>query len=197
MPATQGKRFVEYLHSTDAVPVFDKNHAQIGELSKADLRHVTICAVTLDPFTELAAQVQHLRKMGVDVGPHPVWAISLDDLRVYADIFDNPLLFLHYVEQRMRAFQSDIVQSDDELDHLGLYLKHNHYSQYAEELQGQSAAKITFDRTLSKLTREDIALILHAAYISGSVQTAPFGVLSSGIDDPHCPAVRRCSAFLL
>lgn len=143
-PAMQGKRFVEYLHSADAVPVFDKNHVQIGELSRADLRHVTICAVTLDPFTELAAQVQHLRKIGVDVGLHPVWAISVDDLRVYADIFENPLRFLHYVEQRMRAFQSDIVQSDDELDHLGLYLKHNHYSRYAEELQGQSGARITF-----------------------------------------------------
>jgi hypothetical protein len=78
------------------------------------------------------------------VGSHPVWAVSLDDLRVYADVFENPLIFLHFVEQRMRAFYSDIIQSDDELDHLGLYLKHNHYSVHAEELRGTSDGRVQF-----------------------------------------------------
>lgn len=143
-PATQGKRFVDYLESTEVVPLFDRDHVQIGELRKRDLRRITICTVTIDPFTEMAAQVQHLRKIGVDVGSEPIWAVSLDDLRVYADVFENPLVFLHYVEQRMQAFKSDVVQSDDELDHLGLYLKHNHYSTYAREMKGESIARINF-----------------------------------------------------
>jgi len=144
-PATQGNRFLDYLNSTDSVPIFDNHHQKIGELHRGAFRQVTICPVTLDPFTELAAQVQHLRKIGVDVGAHPVWAVSLDDLRVYADVFENPLIFLHFVEQRMRAFQSDIIQSEDELDHLGLYLEHNHYSLHAEELRGESDARIAFN----------------------------------------------------
>jgi hypothetical protein len=143
-PATQGKRFLEYLNSADSVPLFDKSHRQIGELCRHELRQVTICPVTLDPFTELAAQVQHLRKIGVDVGVHPVWAISVDDIRVYADVFGNPLVFLHFVEQRMRAFHSDVIQSDDELDHLGLYLEHNNYSLHANEMQSNSAAQVMF-----------------------------------------------------
>ena len=143
-PATQGKRFVEYLSSAETVPIFDHEHRQVGTLRRADYRHVTICAVTIDPFTEMAAQVQHLGKIGVDVGSDPVWALSVDDLRAYADVFDNPLVFLHYVEQRMQAFRSDIVQSDDEFDHLGLYLKHNHYATHAKELRGDSGARITF-----------------------------------------------------
>ena len=89
------------------VPIYDHRHKQIGELSRSNFRHVTICAVTLDPFTEIAAQVQHLRKIGVDVGTEPVWSMSVDDLQIYADVFENPLLFLHYVEQRMCAFRSD------------------------------------------------------------------------------------------
>ena len=143
-PATQGKRFVDYLRNADAVPLFDRDHRQIDELSKRDFRHITICPVTLDPFTEMAAQVQHLGKIGVNVGAEPIWAVSIDDLRVYADIFENPLLFLHYVEQRMQAFRSNVVQSDDELDHLGLYLKHNHYSTYAQEMHRESRARINF-----------------------------------------------------
>ena len=54
----------------------------------------------------MAAQVQHLRKIGINVGSHPVWVTSVDDLRVYANIFENPLQFLHYVEQRNKAFES-------------------------------------------------------------------------------------------
>ena len=152
-PATQGQRFLNYLKSAENVPLFDRNHNQIGELSKSDFRHITICAVTLDPFTELAAQTQHLRKIGIDVGVEPIWAISLDDLCIYADIFENPLIFLHYVEQRMQAFHSDIIQCDDELDHLGLYLDHNNYSTYAEELQGDSEAQINFTGYRSEIDR--------------------------------------------
>ena len=133
-PSMQGRRFLNYLiDRAESVPLFDSvDHNQIDKLRKSDFRHITICAVTVDPFTELAAQAQHLRKIGVNVGVEPIWAISLDDLRIYADIFENPLIFLHYVEQRMQAFRSDIIQYDDELDHLGLAIsKHNHYSTYA------------------------------------------------------------------
>ena len=136
-PAEQGKRFLEYLRSDDEVALFDNNHKQIGNISKNEFEHITICAITLDPFTELAARVEHLNKIGIDVGEHPVWSVSVSDLMVYADIFDNPLTFLHYVEQRIRTFRAKIVDVEDELDHLGLYLKHNVYSEYAQELDAE------------------------------------------------------------
>jgi hypothetical protein len=143
-PAVQGKRFVEYLKSDETVTIFNKNHNQIGELSSADFRQITICPITLDTFTELAAQVQNLKVLGIDVGSFPVWSISIDDLRVYSDIFDNPLIFLHFVEQRMKAFGSDILHTDDELDHVGLYVKHNVYSQYAKEMLVDTGTQLNF-----------------------------------------------------
>ena len=143
-PITQGKRFIKYLMSADKVPLFNEKHEQIGELCKSEIRHVTICAVTLDPFTEIAAQVQHLHKIGMDIGTEPVWSLSVDDLQIYADVFENPLLFLHYVEQRMCAFRSDVVRCNDEIDHLGLYLIHNHYSSHVEDIHSQSGAHIQF-----------------------------------------------------
>ena len=132
-PAEQGNRFLKYLASEETVDLFDGDHKKIGEISKKDFEYTQVCVITLDPFTELASQIQHLTKIGIDVGERPVWAISIDDLRVYSDIFDNSLVFLHFVEQRMRAFQSELIKTDDELDHLGLYLKHNVYTQYAQE----------------------------------------------------------------
>lgn len=133
-PAEQGNRLLEYLNSDDEVNFYDKNRSKVGSLSKRNFAHITICAISLDPFTELAAQAQHLKKIGVDVGKNPVWSISIDNLREYADVFDNSLVFLHFVEERMRAFQSDAIKVNDELDHLGLYLKHNMYTKCANEL---------------------------------------------------------------
>jgi hypothetical protein len=143
-PATQGRRFLEYLESEEAVSIFDSAHQKIGELRRADFRVITLCPVTLDTFTECAAQVQHLRKIGVDVGSHPTWAISIDDLRAFADLFTNPLSFLHFVEQRRRAFESDIVQSNDELDHVGLYFAHNNYAMRARDIQSGGLDRVNF-----------------------------------------------------
>lgn len=145
-PADQGRRFVEYLESEDEVSIFDEAHRSLGTLRRRDFRHVTICAVTLDAFTELAAQAQHLRQIGVNVGDRPLWSLSIDDLRVYADTFDNPLAFLHFVEQRMKAAASSLVELHDELDHLGLYLEHNNYAQHASEIRDGkgSAGQLNF-----------------------------------------------------
>lgn len=139
-PAEQGSRFLKYLESAAEVPLFDAQHNEIGRLRRSDYRHVVLCAVTLDSFTELAARAQHLRPLGIDVGQDPVWVLSIDDLRVYADLFDDPLTFLHFVEQRAHAARSDLVDLDDELDHLGMYLKENHYSRFAQDLAKASGA---------------------------------------------------------
>src|SRR5271165_5857333 len=66
-PAKQGSRFVTYLEGAETVAIFDRDKKQIGELTRANYRHITICPVSLDPFTEIAAQVQHLKKIGIDV----------------------------------------------------------------------------------------------------------------------------------
>ncbi len=144
-PASQGNRFVDYFESASEVVIADCDHNEIGRLRRSTFRHVTICAVTLDPFTELAARAQHLKKIGVDIGKRPVWLLSVDDLRVYADLIGDPLTFLHFVEQRMTAAQSEFVDLNDEMDHLGLYLKENNYAMYAAELVGGDTAKLQFD----------------------------------------------------
>lgn len=143
-PAQQGLRFLRYLRSATEVPLYDATRNEVARLRFGDFRHVSVCAVTLDPFTELAAQIQHLRNVGVDVGVSPVWSMAIDDLRVYADVFSNPFKFLHYVEQRKEAFSSTVLQLDDELDHLGLYLKHNHYAKYAAGMTADRDAQLQF-----------------------------------------------------
>jgi preprotein translocase subunit SecA len=141
----QGNRFVDYLESAPEVVIANRDHEEIGRLKRSSFRHATICGVTLDPFTELAARTQHLRKIGVDLGKRPIWLLSVDDLRVYADLIKGPLTFLHFIEQRMIAARSELVDLNDEMDHLGLYLKENNYAMYAAELAGTDSAKVQFN----------------------------------------------------
>ena len=145
VPATQGSRFVDYLESALEVPIFDKERAEIARLRRADFRQITILAMSLDAFTELAARAHHLAKVGLEFGPRPVWALSIDDLRVYSEIFVNPLVFLHFAEQRMLSVANQQIDLDDEMDHLGLYVAENNYDQYARELGGGAQARMRFN----------------------------------------------------
>jgi preprotein translocase subunit SecA len=144
-PASQGARFVDYLESATEVGIADASHNEIGRLRRSQFRHVTICAVTLDAFSDLAARAQHLKGVGIDVGARPVWVVSIDDLRAYADLFNSPLTFLHFLEQRAQAAQSALVNLHDEMDHFGLYNAENNYARFAEELADGQVGRLNFD----------------------------------------------------
>jgi hypothetical protein len=132
-PVDQAKRFIDYLESDKEVIIYDAEHKPIRTLSKKQFRNITACCVTLDCFTELAARSHKLHQIGVELSI-PAWTISIDDLRVYADILDNPVIFTHFLEQRQKAAKDKNFEVNDELDHLGLYLEHNHYTNYAKKL---------------------------------------------------------------
>lgn len=133
-PAEQGQRFVDYLNSADKVAIFNEAHDQVGVLQRDAFRHITICCVTVDQLTHLAAKATDLPLVGKGLTQKNIWHVSIDDLRVYADIFTNPIQFLHFIEQRLSANSSDLVQLEDELEHLGLYLSQNRYVQFADEM---------------------------------------------------------------
>lgn len=130
-PAIQAKRFLDYLNSSEKVAIYDGNKNLIANLSRDSFRHITSCCVTIDNFTTLASQAENLKPVGTDLQGFPVWSVSVDDLQVYADIFDSPLIFTHFLEERKRAFESPVLRVNDELEHLSLYLKHNSYVTYA------------------------------------------------------------------
>ena len=89
-PSDQGARFLDYINSSETVNLYDKDKKQVGKLERKRIRKVTICALTIDPFTEITSQIQHLKGIGIDIGTTPTWSISLDDLRVCSEIFLNP-----------------------------------------------------------------------------------------------------------
>jgi hypothetical protein len=136
-PATQAKRFREFLVANKEIEIFDGNHKNslvLSILRAESFRKIYQCTVSVENLTHLTARARKLVSLGVQVHTSANWSVSLDDLRVYAEIFDSSLQFLHFLEQRELAENSKLVELNDELDHLGLYLKKNNYSRFADEL---------------------------------------------------------------
>ncbi len=131
--ALQATRFVRQLEVEGAVVIYNSKREPLVEVGSANIRRIIRCVVTLDQIDDIASRAEDLKDLGIDIGPHPVWIVSLSELLVIADVFSNPLMFVDYLAERMRAFASPTCHVTDELDHLGLYLAHNRYVQRAEQ----------------------------------------------------------------
>ncbi len=134
-PIRQANRFIEELHQRGEVDLCNESHSVLRTIREADFDEITPCCVTLDQLDDIAATIRRLTELKLDIGDRPVWCVSIDDLRVYSDVFTNPLVFLDFVNERMRAHVQKDLQMWDELDHLGAYLDHNRYVTYSEEFQ--------------------------------------------------------------
>ena len=132
-PAKQVSRFMQCLNIKGEVDFCDRQHKKIGTIRRNEFREIIPCCITLDNLTELAARADKLGGIGVIV-PEGVWCTSVNDLRVYADLFNLPIFFTHFLEQRRKATAEKTIELIDELDHLGLYLEHNFYVQYVKNL---------------------------------------------------------------
>lgn len=131
---SQCSRTMQYIanHSPAQFYDHDKNPTfAISELNSFD--NTFTFSVTVDNFNEFAAKAEKLSIISLK---EETIVISYDDLLVYAEYFDNPICFLHYLKQRKAAMRVPQYQMNDEFDHLGLYIDRNLYalnpSQYGD-----------------------------------------------------------------
>ncbi|OAK75481.1 hypothetical protein [Lederbergia galactosidilytica] len=96
---------------------------------------IQACCVTLDDFNEIASQIE--KTEFIQDSDLPVWCISINDLRVYPELFDSPSLFLNYLYQRSHATKNPYIKLNDELDHIGMYFAYNDYSTRISEIANE------------------------------------------------------------
>lgn len=134
-PAIQGRRFLATLRELGEVQLFDspsKHRTPLGSIRLIDVQESHVTAISLDQLGAIATSIQHTALAGQD-RDQPVWRLSVDDLRVYTDMFRSPLEFCHFLTIRKSAYGERILDLPDELEHLGLYLEHNNYVMHAKE----------------------------------------------------------------
>ena len=118
-------------------------------IRKNDYSQIYLFDITIDSFNEIASQMEknHIANTHEDI-----IVISLDDLWIYKEYFDNPLQFVHYIKQRTTATRTKEIVTFDELDHLGLYIDHNMYSIQAK-IVGKGSDRVFFHGYREKLDR--------------------------------------------
>lgn len=166
-------RLKDYLDSCDGeLELFVGNKATSPRKATIDLRELTdvfTISVTLENVNEFAARAEKLSFLNMEDGGI---SIAVDDLLTYQNIFDSPLVFLHFLRQRRLASRNERLALFDELDHLGMYIEHNCYPMEVEEIV-EDADLIIFDGYREELDNYFNLLSNGVAEVEKPVQAMP------------------------
>lgn len=131
---SQCSRTLQYISSHPNAQFYNREKTPTFQLPTLEsFNDVFTFSVTVDNFNEFAAKAEKLNILKLK---EKTIVISIDDLLVYANYFDSPITFLHFLKQRKSAIDVKQYHMSDELDHLGLYIDRNCYalnpSQYGD-----------------------------------------------------------------
>ncbi len=124
----QCNRTLKYINQNEISNFFVSNSKKSDvkfSLERKQFDNFFTFCVTVDNFNDIEAKIEKTNFLKISNG---TIAISIDDLDIYTEYFDSPLIFLHYLAQRQAATRNDKLYLNDELDHLGMYIKYNDYS---------------------------------------------------------------------
>ncbi len=128
----QCKRTYDYLVSNSIVSIYSEDKTCKGTIDMKNIRDIYMMSVTIDNINSFAARAEKLNFLKLQCD---IISIAVDDLMVYRDFFESPLLFMHFLKQRRLALHISALAPNDELDHLGLYINHNCYYMEYEDLK--------------------------------------------------------------
>lgn len=121
----QCKRTKDYLQQYGSTKIFDQNYNIKSTIDMNTVSKIYMLSITIDNINTFAAKAEKISFLNLN---DSTISIGVDDLMVYREYFDSPLTFLHFLEQRTLATKETKLTLNDELDHLGMYIKHNCYT---------------------------------------------------------------------
>jgi hypothetical protein len=113
---TEKPRF-EYGNGSEALVINDKNK----------IENIFLVNVTLESLGDLSTRLNSLKHLKLIQGIEWPWSVFINDLRVIAELIENPSEFLAFLKRRIRANDFPQFQTADELDFLMFYFKEGLY----------------------------------------------------------------------
>ncbi len=132
---SQAIRAKKYIAVSDK-PSFRLEDGSNLIIDKSKHNQVFLVTVTLEHLDVFVTNVYQLKELGIFQEDEYPWAVSLTDLRVISEIFENSSQFIHYLKRRLHLNELGWVQAHDELDRLGHYLLEGLFFDEIEE-QGE------------------------------------------------------------
>jgi hypothetical protein len=117
----QALRAHNYIENTDKPKFFGQAGSEVPFDKNRFVRTVLI-STTLDPLDVFNTALHEVVSAGFIEEEHLPWAVSLDVLRVIAEMNEFPSQLIHYLARRLRVNEFKKFYAGDELDWFGLYL---------------------------------------------------------------------------
>lgn len=116
----------DYIKSQPVVQFWNKSKNKVlVEINSSETNYeFFFIGVTLEHLGLLGTSLKNLDAFNFFQGGEYPWSVYLHDLDVVTDLLDEPVYFIHYLEQRLIAQNQDIFSSPLELGLLGYYLTH-------------------------------------------------------------------------
>ena len=131
----QISQFENELLEHGAMKIYDSNKKRAKlktTLDKSKFKDIFKFVITFEGFNEIAARAEKINIINLNKN---IIVCSIDDLEVYGDFFQKmPINFLNYIKNRTLATQNTVINLNDELDHLGLYLNYGCYSMTVDDM---------------------------------------------------------------
>lgn len=121
---------LEALNRAGRLSLMDSIGNEKAVIEMSEITSAYSLSVTVENVNSVAAKAE--KQAFLDMH-HGIVSIALDDLMVYEDFFDNPLVFLHFLKHRTAATANRRIALSDELDHLGFYIEKNCYELATDE----------------------------------------------------------------
>ncbi len=128
----QSQRLIDLLNKNEEIIIYDKSWKEKLTLLKSDYRYIYPFSISIADINEMASKAEKLPFFNSNINSI---CLSIDDLLLYKDYFNNYLKFLHFVKHRYFALDIQNLHVNDEIDHLGLYIEHNYYSLTLNNIQ--------------------------------------------------------------
>lgn len=117
----QGYRTIRYL-SANEVSEFKPKKSKWFYLNNKDFDEILIISLTLEPIGNMSMVIKATNDIGFFQEGHFPWIISIYDLVVLADLFENPLMFIHYIKRRKKFLSHKTLSTYEELDLVSCFL---------------------------------------------------------------------------
>ncbi len=111
----QGIRTLKYIEHNLKSEFKPKKSIKI-ELNQSQYDDIVIVSLILEPIGNLSMSVKATNQIGYFNDGHFPWIISIYDLIVLADLFDNPFLLIQYIKRRKKFLSSNLLSIYEELD---------------------------------------------------------------------------------
>ena len=179
---TQGIRTLKYIEENVIAEFKTTDRAKV-EINRNDFDDIIIVSMTLEPIGNLSMSIKATNELGYFNEGHFPWIISIYDLIVLADLFENPIMLIHYIKRRKKFLSSKLLSTYEELDLVSYFLFNGLYIEHTlKEAKEKNVSRIEFSPSTDAIN---------------DYYMYKFGSKTKFTDKPKCYISKEFNNFLL